>query len=194
MTETTSPAQRAALARIAHHEALSRMAAAVAQAENTHRTFDECLATRTQLPALQEDVHATGRHLLACAPQEPTEWWPGGWLPTDRIDIRPQRTAYAAQTMWGQGRWTPYDSTLGGLDEPLDAITWDERERAGLGGAAVMTADEAAQWCDITTSTWRSYVARGQAPAPVPFRPNARWTVQDVVMWRGNRPGQGRRA
>lgn len=44
----------------------------------------------------------------------------------------------------------------------------------------------------IATSTWRSYVARGQAPRPRETRPN-RWSEADIEAWANRRPGAGAR-
>ena len=46
----------------------------------------------------------------------------------------------------------------------------------------------------IAESTWRSYVSRGQAPAPVRrVGSTPLWDPADVVEWLGSRPGQGAR-
>jgi hypothetical protein len=57
-----------------------------------------------------------------------------------------------------------------------------------------LTVRDAAAWAGVTPSTWRSYVARGQAPAAdghlgaTPY-----WHESTVRAWLDNRPGQGRR-
>ncbi len=46
----------------------------------------------------------------------------------------------------------------------------------------------------ITDSTWRSYVAREQAPLPVDsVGSKPLWLAADVQAWGTNRPGQGSR-
>lgn len=47
---------------------------------------------------------------------------------------------------------------------------------------------------EISASTWRSYVARGQAPAPVEkIGRTPLWKRGEVIEWANNRPGQGAR-
>lgn len=57
----------------------------------------------------------------------------------------------------------------------------------------------AAELCGIQPSTWRTYVARGQAPAPddpdesaPPERRRPRWRRTTVEGWHAQRPGPGR--
>lgn len=62
--------------------------------------------------------------------------------------------------------------------------------------AETMTEADAAQYLGIARSTWRSYVARNFAPAPVGFDPhNGRrvWNRAEVESWARNRPGAGDR-
>lgn len=44
----------------------------------------------------------------------------------------------------------------------------------------------------IAASTWRAYVARGEAPRPVEAKPN-RWSEADIESWIRRRPGKGGR-
>lgn len=44
----------------------------------------------------------------------------------------------------------------------------------------------------IAGSTWRAYVARGEAPKPVDARPN-RWSEAHIEAWIRERPGKGGR-
>jgi hypothetical protein len=58
-----------------------------------------------------------------------------------------------------------------------------------------LTVAQAAERAGVATSTWRSYVARDQAPKPdgaydarTPW-----WWASTVDTWMGARPGRGRR-
>lgn len=59
---------------------------------------------------------------------------------------------------------------------------------------ALVDNAEAAKLCSLTPESWRSYVARGLAPAPVlrlaasPF-----WTTGVLAAWLSKRPGRGGR-
>lgn len=59
----------------------------------------------------------------------------------------------------------------------------------------LLSVSEAAALAGVAASTWRTYVARGQAPAPdvyvTPDRP--RWRRATVEAWMAARPGQGTR-
>jgi hypothetical protein len=57
-----------------------------------------------------------------------------------------------------------------------------------------LTAVEAATLAGVAASTWRAYVARGQAPAPVGYSPRSGrrvWDAQVVRTWLAARPGRG---
>jgi hypothetical protein len=59
------------------------------------------------------------------------------------------------------------------------------------------TADQCAAHAEITTSTWRDYVADHRAPAPLPgYDPTTgrkTWDPATVRTWHTQRPGQGAR-
>lgn len=62
--------------------------------------------------------------------------------------------------------------------------------------AGQLTAEECAALAGIGGSTWRSYVAREQAPAPVGYDPvsGARvWDEAQVRAWLVERPGRSGR-
>lgn len=57
-----------------------------------------------------------------------------------------------------------------------------------------MTTQEAAAAASVQPSTWRSYVARGQAPAPATHVGSTPlWDTAQVRAWVAARPGQGAR-
>lgn len=59
-----------------------------------------------------------------------------------------------------------------------------------------MTLDEICERHHIKPSTWRAYVARGQAPKPIGFHPDTGrrvWDEAQVTAWADQRPGQGAR-
>ena len=59
------------------------------------------------------------------------------------------------------------------------------------------TADQCATHAEITTSTWRDYVADGRAPTALPgYDPDTgrkTWDPATVRTWHAQRPGQGAR-
>lgn len=60
--------------------------------------------------------------------------------------------------------------------------------------AGHLTADEVAALLGIKASTWRSYVAREQAPKPAgSVGRTPLWLRADVEGWAASRPGQGAR-
>ena len=62
-----------------------------------------------------------------------------------------------------------------------------------MGGEQTWTSDECAQEWGVKTPTWLGYVARGQAPEPLPGfdqRRRRRWDVETVRAF--PRPGVGR--
>lgn len=60
-------------------------------------------------------------------------------------------------------------------------------------GDGLLTSGECAQLAGCTPSTWRAYVARGQAPAPVAAVGRSKlWDAQQVREWATARPGRGR--
>lgn len=65
------------------------------------------------------------------------------------------------------------------------------------GGAGMsLTAVEAARLAGVAESTWRAYVARGQAPAPTAWDPSTGrrvWDTAEVQSWLSSRPGAGAR-
>lgn len=68
--------------------------------------------------------------------------------------------------------------------------------RCKVGDMTDLTAAEAAEAAGVGVSTWRAYVARGQAPAASGFDPvtgRRVWDESVVVSWMGDRPGQGAR-
>lgn len=59
-----------------------------------------------------------------------------------------------------------------------------------------ITSAEAAERAGIGASTFRGYVARGQAPAAAGFDPKTGlrvWDEAKVTAWIASRPGQGAR-
>ena len=58
-----------------------------------------------------------------------------------------------------------------------------------------LTVTQAAEMAGVTPSTWRSYVAREQAPKPDgEFDKRTPWWWDSTVQsWVDNRPGRGRR-
>ena len=54
--------------------------------------------------------------------------------------------------------------------------------------------DEVEQMLNIAASTWRAYVARGQAPKPAGYSPTTGrrvWDRDEVQAWQRARPGRG---
>lgn len=61
---------------------------------------------------------------------------------------------------------------------------------------AEVTAAEAAALANIAESTWRAYVARGEAPSPIGYSSKTGrrvWSTAVVRAWLVNRPGPGHR-
>lgn len=59
-------------------------------------------------------------------------------------------------------------------------------------GDEYWTAEQCAEHCDISRSSWSAYVARDIAP-PVSTRLNARtpiWKAEEVKSWQAGRPSQ----
>ena len=51
------------------------------------------------------------------------------------------------------------------------------------------TIDDVADFCGISTHTWRSYVSRGQAPAPDQvYGRTPVWRPQTIRDWHSQRP------
>lgn len=58
--------------------------------------------------------------------------------------------------------------------------------------ARQLTTREVADQLGITPASWRSYVARGDAPAPDGHLGSTPWWKQSTVTrWQAARPGQG---
>lgn len=58
----------------------------------------------------------------------------------------------------------------------------------------LLTGPQAAELAGVKPSTWRAYVARGQAPAPSVSMPGKDyWRVSDLQRWLDTRPGKGGR-
>lgn len=57
------------------------------------------------------------------------------------------------------------------------------------------TADDVAAHCGMTARTFRSYVSRGQAPAPDrTYGRTPLWRPDTIEAWHASRPGRGWRA
>lgn len=57
-----------------------------------------------------------------------------------------------------------------------------------------LTAKQAAELAGVSSSTWRSYVARGRAPArDGQFGRESWWWESTVREWMASRPGRGAR-
>jgi predicted DNA-binding transcriptional regulator AlpA len=57
------------------------------------------------------------------------------------------------------------------------------------------TIDDVADFCGISTHTWRSYVSRGQAPAAEQvYGRTPLWRPDTIREWHSQRPGRGWRA
>lgn len=56
-----------------------------------------------------------------------------------------------------------------------------------------LTSAQAAQRAGVKTSTWSSYVSRGQAPEPHTYidRRTPLWTPEQLDQWAAGRRGQG---
>lgn len=60
-------------------------------------------------------------------------------------------------------------------------------------GRELWTARQCAEHTGTAASTWRAYVTRAQAPAPVAQLDDRTplWDAEDVEQWHANRPGHG---
>lgn len=68
-----------------------------------------------------------------------------------------------------------------------------QRRAVTFGG---VTLDEICTRHHIKPSTWRAYVARGQAPKPTGYDPTTGrrvWDDAQIAAWAATRPGQGAR-
>lgn len=69
-------------------------------------------------------------------------------------------------------------------------------QRHAVKSGGVMNLDEICTRHNIKASTWRAYVARGQAPKPTGFDPDTGrrvWDDDQITAWAESRPGQGTR-
>jgi predicted DNA-binding transcriptional regulator AlpA len=54
------------------------------------------------------------------------------------------------------------------------------------------TTSDAAEYCGMSDQTWRTYISRGQAPAPdVRIGGKPLWRPATVREWQAARPGRG---
>lgn len=131
-----------------------------------------------------------------------------GWYPTDRVpavvdrvlaylpgarEREPEHAEDSMRITWGSRTpgWSPTAVWV------VRGVTTTWREPGDLWDAA-----RCAEHCGISTDTWRSYVTRRNAGAPIAYgetvlpgqtRRTLVWDRQQVIDWHAGRPGKGGR-